>query len=267
MVEHSDGSAPLASSAGGELIGHHKGIYKLRKDASANAPAAEWDTPAYVLGRRDQIEVRIEEVIEAAGLAASLDSSDRPELAATGGVSFKNRLDVRDGGVHLCGHSYGGATVLGAAGRRPELFRSVAAHDPAVDWLSDDVRYNCFKGMKEEETDYFEKGSGGYRDERKLVESKGLDSVPVCMIYCSQWQDWKFGHFWKTLPKISEGSLGKKGQSVGMVVRDCKHFEFSDNCLIQPAWLNRALDFCGTDPAMRSAEIKTETRNFMRRFD
>jgi len=87
------------------------------------------------------------------------------------------------------------------------------------------------------------------------------------MIYCEELQKVQFGHFWKTLPKIEEGSLGKKGQSVGMVVRDCNHMEFSDTCLIQPAWLNRALNFCGTDPALRSAEIKTETRKFMRRFD
>jgi pimeloyl-ACP methyl ester carboxylesterase len=39
---------------------------------------------------------------------------------------------VAGGRAHVAGHSYGGAITLGLAIRRPELFRSVSAHEPPL---------------------------------------------------------------------------------------------------------------------------------------
>ncbi|HWT22948.1 MAG TPA: alpha/beta fold hydrolase, partial [Solirubrobacteraceae bacterium] len=43
------------------------------------------------------------------------------------------------GPAHLAGTSYGGAIALGLAGRRPDLVRSVVAHEPVVDPIAPGV--------------------------------------------------------------------------------------------------------------------------------
>ena len=84
-----------------------------------------------------------------------LSEGDAPELDGTN-VNFKGLLDVEKG-VHLVGHSFGGASVLSAAAANPELFKSVVAHDPAVDWMTDSSRYNLLKNSGHD-------GSGGFKD-------------------------------------------------------------------------------------------------------
>lgn len=41
------------------------------------------------------------------------------------------------------------------------------------------------------------------------------------------------------------------------------HFEFSDNCLIQPIWLSKALNFSGPDPEGRAADTAMVTIEFL----
>ena len=45
-------------------------------------------------------------------------------------IEIVERLDC--GPVHLAGNSYGGSIVLGVAARRPDLVRSVTAHEPPL---------------------------------------------------------------------------------------------------------------------------------------
>mmetsp|Transcript_5945 Transcript_5945/g.12316 ORF Transcript_5945/g.12316 Transcript_5945/m.12316 type:complete len:472 (+) Transcript_5945:50-1465(+) len=250
LVEHSDGSAPLTEGRDGELIKHDITMYPLRE-----TPEGAWDTPPYVKERRMQLEWRIHEVVEAAKIAVGrLSTSDPPELAGTN-VSFKGKLDV-EGGVHLVGHSFGGATILSAAAANPDIFKSVVAHDPAVDWMTDNSRYNLLKDSGHE-------GSGGY--EKGLEEETGLDEVPTMMIYCEDWIKLKFGHSFVTIDNLNSGASGGKG-SKGVVMQDMMHFEFSDNTLIQPVWLSRALNFCGTNPEKRAAEASMLTFEFLEQF-
>jgi len=258
VLDHQDGSTPLSSTAAGEMLHHSSELYELRTDKEKGM---EWDTPGYVLERRKQIEVRIEEVDGAIDILKSMNKTTRSELGGLG-VDFVGRLDVEDG-VHLVGHSFGGATVLGAAGRFSDRVLSVTAHDPAIDWVPDDVRLNILKGNCETNMERKE-GSAGYKDKKRLTEAKGLDDVPTLMIYCSEWVRTNFGHHYVTIDKLNSGKLGKKGASKGMSLKNMRHFEMSDNCLILPLWLCKVLGFSGGKPGLRSRETSAETIGFIK---
>lgn len=258
MVEHTDGSAPLTKLQSGEILEHYKDIYKLRNDPEH--PNTPWDTPIYVKGRRKQLLTRVEEVSEVAAWAKEAFLPESTTSLPPPLESFRGKLDVSKG-VHLVGHSFGGATVLSAGGRHPSLFRSVVAHDPAVDWMTDDTRYNLLKKSSFE-------GSGGYEggvEAMKAKESKGLESLPVSMIYCSDWVKIKLGHSFVTIDGLNAGMLGKKGKSEGHIISDSKHFEFSDNSLIIPTWLGTSLGFTFGDPVRVAAEVGRKTKSFLDR--
>eukprot|EP00520_Triparma_pacifica_P006993 CAMPEP_0118646164 /NCGR_PEP_ID=MMETSP0785-20121206/7904_1 /TAXON_ID=91992 /ORGANISM="Bolidomonas pacifica, Strain CCMP 1866" /LENGTH=474 /DNA_ID=CAMNT_0006538127 /DNA_START=115 /DNA_END=1536 /DNA_ORIENTATION=+ len=251
LVEHSDGSAPLTMSQSGKIIEHYKDIYKLRNDTERGI---QWDTPDYVRGRREQLLVRIEEVVETAKWAKSAFNPDSTSKLPPAIAPLRGKLDVSKG-VHLVGHSFGGATVLSAGGKHgSSIFRSVVAHDPAVDWMSDETRYNLLKNTKYE-------GTGGYEGGVKAAkanESKGLESLPLSMIYCSNWVDINFGHSEVTIPGVNSGEMGKKGGEAS-VVDDSMHFEFSDNSLIMPHWLGKGLEFTKGEPERVAAEVAKRT--------
>ena len=75
----------------------------------------------------------------------------------------------------------------------------------------------------------------------------------------------KFGHSFVTIDDLNSGASGGKG-SKGVVVKDMHHFEFSDNTLIQPVWLSRALSFSGSDPEKRAMESSMMTFEFLEQF-
>jgi platelet-activating factor acetylhydrolase len=258
MVTHLDGSAPLANDSSGRIVEHEKSIYELRKAENG----VLWDTPPYVAGRREQIEIRVEEIINLLQVVGEMNVRTNGGMGGTN-VSFVDKLDL-DEGVHLVGHSYGGATVLAVAGRVPEkVVRTVTAHDPACDWIPDDVRYNVFKDNSE--VDEVRKYGSCYSKKTwGKEESSGLDETPCLFIYCDDWQKTDFGHHMVTLPKLKLNKLGKKNKSYGIVLNDMQHFEFSDNCMILPLWLTKALGFSGKKPEMRGREVFAETLRFIK---
>lgn len=250
QVEHQDGSAPLTHGPSGAILAHHNDIYN---HVEVLPDGRKLEGFAYVSRRREQLQVRIGEVIDAAQRAiASLSRGDALELAGSG-VSFEGMLDV-ERGVHLVGHSFGGATVLGAASCRPELFRAMVVHDPAVDWLPDAARrFVCSEEFP---------GTGGFSDGTTEVQ-RGLEKVPTCWMYCETWVKDRWGHSHVTLEKAKSGKYGMKGRTMSCVIDGARHFEFSDNCLILPAWLTKALMFSGNDPVGKAREIKEKTLAFL----
>jgi pimeloyl-ACP methyl ester carboxylesterase len=108
--------------------------------------------------------IRVEEVVAASEWVKSAFTSTSKAPLPTPLLPLRGKLETSKG-VHLVGHSFGGATVLSAGGRHGSgLFRSVVAHDPAVDWMTDDTRYNLLKSTKYE-------GTGGY--EGGMEKTKG----------------------------------------------------------------------------------------------
>ena len=82
------------------------------------------------------------------------------------------------------------------------------------------------------------------------------------MVYCDDWVQVKFGHSFVTIDRLNDGTTGGKG-SKGVAFKDMKHFEFSDNCLIQPVWLNKVLNFSGPNPQKRAEEVSEVTVGFL----
>lgn len=91
------------------------------------------------------------------------------------------------------GHSFGGATALTAACRRPDLAQNgggVIAHDPATDWIPDDTRRSLFppEKLKDLETAKgFAGGTGGYKDEP--ANDRGtLHDLDFLLLFSHQWK-------------------------------------------------------------------------------
>ena len=78
-----------------------------------------------------------------AGLGPAARRDEEADL-----VGLIQVLDL--GPVHLVGSSYGGSIVLGVAARRPELVRSVVAHEPALgDLVLDPAMQDVKRSMHE----------------------------------------------------------------------------------------------------------------------
>jgi hypothetical protein len=83
------------------------------------------------------------------------------------------------------------------------------------------------------------------------------------MIYCSDWVKINFGHSSVTIPGVNNGSMGLAGKSEASYVEKSRHFEFSDNCLIVPNWLGKALTFTDGEPERVAREIAGRTLAFL----
>jgi predicted dienelactone hydrolase len=128
VLTHLDGSAPAVRKVDGTI---------LKYDTSLSTLSGI----DYLQARRQQTEYRADEMIAATEALLALDCAG-PSRPVTFGdktiPSFRERL--KHDQVFFMGHSYGGATALAAAHRRPELVRAVVAHDPALDWLPNATR-------------------------------------------------------------------------------------------------------------------------------
>ena len=156
-----------------------------------------------------------------------------------------------------------------AGGREGDrLFNSVTVWDPAVDWVCDDVRRWLFFGtginkrVAKGEYPMMEMFEDGWKGVFGGVD--GLRKLPQCWMYCSNWCD---DHPLRmaTCASANGDSRNFPKGSKGLVIKDCRHFEFADNCLIQPRWLSRALGFCGGDPEVTCRDIRTKTLEFLQK--
>jgi pimeloyl-ACP methyl ester carboxylesterase len=247
QIEHRDGSPPLTIDELGNEIEFNQAIYEKIETLE---DGSKLEGEAYVSGRREQLEIRIAEVLDLAKIITSGRGSEKS-------ISFlRDKLDLK-AGIHLIGHSMGGATVLGASGRESHRFRSVIVHDPAVDWVPDDVRCEIQAGG----CSWL--GTGGYAKGSETVPTNGLSKLPMQWLYSSKWVEIKYGHSFHTIPRINEGHLGLKPRSEAFALEDSMHFEFSDNCLILPFWLCRLLCMSGEDPEGKCKDVRRETLAFL----
>jgi len=258
-----DGSAPMSNDHDGKLVEHQVDLYEFRK----NAPKPgfkEWDTPDYVAARRIQNEKRVEEYLEVSRRILTWNKTDdvfvNGNIKPPAGFSFKGKLNTKNG-IHGIGHSYGGCCVLTSVSRQPQNFRSAVAHDPAVDWIAEDARKHIESGHK-----------SGYTGGRPYLKpngplSKGLDTLPIFVLYCSDWIGKQWGHSPIVIDKIEAGLLGGKG-SKAEFVEDTFHFTFSDQTVVMPWWLNKVLNFVGTAGAVeKGEECFTRTFEFLKNVE
>ena len=145
-VNHLDGSAPIAEHVDGKSITFDYDIIQLWHDGKKED---------YVRERRRRTDWRVQELIGAtdALLAWNDRENDNKNKPLGQGelpppphwILSSLRGRIQTDSIFFMGHSWGGATALTAAHRRPDLVSGpggVIAHEPAVDWMPDDARWS-----------------------------------------------------------------------------------------------------------------------------
>jgi pimeloyl-ACP methyl ester carboxylesterase len=157
--------------------------------------------------RRIRTDWRVQELIAATEALLALNDADNdnhnntPELLKDAPyLSLKGRIQKEQ--VFFMGHSFGGATALTAAHRRPDLVEkggAVIAHEPMVDWMPDDARRSLFpldrlQGL--ESSQNFTGGTGGleYHTTTTTITGQGQEAVSsvhdldLLILYSDEWR-------------------------------------------------------------------------------
>jgi pimeloyl-ACP methyl ester carboxylesterase len=253
-VDHTDGSAPVVMKKDGSIVLLDTAPIQIFLDGKREE---------YARTRRAQTEWRARELTGATVALQQLNEQNTPELEALG-VSFVDCLDTTQ--IHAMGHSFGGATALTVAFRRPDLFHSAIAHEPATDWSPDDVRKQIFPhaaiGKWEHEGEAYTGGVGGYQESEAKPLKTTYHQMPVLYLFSDEWYKLNWGNcrFIEQLHK--QGSLGLHGDFG--VITSAHHNEFSDMCFLTPLWLARALKVTGIrNPIDTAADMVDRTLAFL----
>ena len=189
MVNHLDGSAPVAEKHDGSRIMYDYDIIELWKEGKHEEYARE---------RRSRTDWRVHEIISAVEALLAMDEADQnPDfLKDAMHLSLKGR--IRKNHVFFMGHSFGGATALAAAYHRPDLTEGgggIVAHEPMVDWIPDDARRSLFpkdrlEGL--ESSRNFTGGTGGLEYHTTAItttrQGPELHDLNLLILYSDQWR-------------------------------------------------------------------------------
>ena len=136
--------------------------------------------------RRDQTDLRCKEVLAATMAVHSLNEHNIPELERMG-LSFVGRLQTSE--QSFMGHSFGGATAVAAALRRPDLSTTVIAHEPALDWAPNDVRRALFpQGLINKiPLSKIEGGMGGWGDGKNKLTKATIKDLRALFLFSEEW--------------------------------------------------------------------------------
>ncbi|KAL7529877.1 hypothetical protein ACHAXR_003204 [Thalassiosira sp. AJA248-18] len=252
MVDHTDQSAIAVKRRDSSHLLYDR---SLVTELAMQGKEEEYDRK-----RRDQTEHRVEECLSVLKVFKSLNRQNSPDLDAMG-VSFVDKLDVSD--VTLIGHSFGGCTALAAAAQKPHLISAVVAHEPAINWMPDTARQSLFRSeKKEEEKKDDDIISLDINDEGK---SKSIHDVNMLILYSGEWAEKGWGAYERVKGMHEREQLGPKdGTSDVGVIRNAKHQEFSDTCMLTPLWLARATGLTGVrNPNETAEEIAVRTAEFL----
>lgn len=173
-------------------------------------------------------------------------------------ISFVGLLDTEN--THLMGHSFGGATALTAGYRRPDLIRSIIAHEPASDWAPHDVRRALFPATTMDECPIpFVGGTGGWGEVEKYAQGT-VESVPTLLLFSSEWYENKWG-----VTRVLEW-MHQNGKMCGdfAIIRQACHSEFTDIPMITNLLIGRSTGLTGQrNPVDTAIEIRNRTTAFL----
>lgn len=172
-------------------------------------------------------------------------------------------LDQKKTKIIVMGHSFGAATALTVAARHPDLVHSIVAHEPAMDWLPDDVRGAVLDAAKAKSTKSI------CKEKRATLPCMHTSpsSLPLLLLFSQQWYD--DGTYvgvnelvdWYRQKKQD----GKDSISSAHVVVGSAHFDFSDLSMLSPALgLARYLGATGAkNPCHTALDIHERSVNFL----
>lgn len=250
QINHADGSAPVVERKDGDL---------LHLDFSLHDVWAAGEEEEYTNRRRDQTDHRVVEMLASVFALQNLNHRDIPE---TKGVSFVNKLKISE--IHLMGHSFGGATALTAAFRRPELAFSVIAHEPVSDWMPDDARRALFPvDIMANCPFHYEGGTGGLPLDAKQTQAT-IKDIDIMFLFSSEWYYKNWGRCDIIEWMHDHGKLCQACTTSFDMIWNAHHNEFSDSCMMTPVWLARAVGLTGKrNPIETSEEISQRTLKFL----
>eukprot|EP00549_Striatella_unipunctata_P025564 CAMPEP_0118722528 /NCGR_PEP_ID=MMETSP0800-20121206/31468_1 /TAXON_ID=210618 ORGANISM="Striatella unipunctata, Strain CCMP2910" /NCGR_SAMPLE_ID=MMETSP0800 /ASSEMBLY_ACC=CAM_ASM_000638 /LENGTH=175 /DNA_ID=CAMNT_0006630793 /DNA_START=318 /DNA_END=845 /DNA_ORIENTATION=- len=152
------------------------------------------------------------------------------------------------------GHSFGGATALTAAHRRPDLASAIVCHEPAIDWIPDDARFDLFDGKLKSGDVRYDGGAGGYKLQgQKKV--KNLHKKDMLFMFSQEWTEKNWGSQKQIQTMRDRGELGpKEGISDCKSVAGSRHQGFSDMAMMTPVWLGREVGITGSRSPVDVAE-------------
>ena len=257
-ITHADGSSPALTQPDGST---REFDYEPHKYGRIHG----W-TGVFLEMRRNQTEVRVQELVAATQAIQRWNQQDiHADLPGATNLSLKGRLDVK----HLTwmGHSFGGATVLSAAYRHPDMVQTVIAHDPAIDWANTSAMSSLFAHSR---ITNLTKASI-YKAEI-LGEPRKDDSIHrsanTLLLFSEDWVRKE----WALTPLIQEMQEHKLlGSNETLFTYDfvpgMYHNEFSDTNMLTPTWLGRAVGMTGArNPIHTAKEAAEKTTSFLQQI-
>lgn len=266
VLTHMDGSAPV--------VPQPRGMEAIRHDHNVLDLHFQGKTVEYVRARRGQTDRRVQELLGATDfLHRVVDFSDDGDETELEYLRSARRLNpylkhVNTNQTFFMGHSFGGATALTAAVRRPDLVKAVIAHEPAIDWAPDDCRRSLFATERLEGLSIaYDGGTGGF--ETEIPPGQGntneIHDLDILVLNSHEWMEkgWGLGSLFNEMHQ--NGRFGKRnGISSHGVVKNSTHNEFSDTSMLTPLWLARPTGLAGSrNPIDTAFDIAERTRSFV----
>lgn len=251
VLTHQDRSAPVVALSNGTELHYDFDIVQLLFQNRADD---------YVEERRRRTDHRVQEFIAAVEAIHRMNKEDIP------GLDFSLRGRLLKSETFFMGHSFGGATALTAAKRRPDLVTAIVAHEPAIDWMPDDARHSLLPPAFLHDFEHSWKGgTGGFEGLDNIEESASIHEKNMLILFSNEWRDKKWAAS-DTLEELySRNRLGpNQGDSIAKTIPDISHNEFSDTCMLTPLWLARSTGITGKrNPVETAKEIHEITKTFL----
>lgn len=261
VISHADGTSPAISLPDGTMREYDYTPQDLER--------TQGYIPRVIELRRNQTELRVQELVAATQALQRWNEqdvqADLPSSTTTStlnALSLKGRLDLEK--LAWAGHSFGGATVLTAAHRHPELVSTVVAHEPALDWAHPSAVASLFAKQRVDNltlaSTYNEKMYGEPSEDESLHHS-----ADTLLLFSQEWVNKKWAHTPLLQEMQEHNRLGSEKTTFTYdFIPHAHHNEFSDTSMITPLWLAREVGLTGSrNPIDTAREAAERTRSFL----